>query len=120
MVELDTIMEDYLQRHLTEGSGQSFREYVERKMQQLIANGEFKHPYNIYKRGNIDRRVHSRLKNMEEEYQPSKAMALAYCIALGLSVEEAEELLALAGYRFSELYGIERPALVGSFTREAG
>lgn len=151
MAELDTIMEDYLQRHLTEGSGQSFREYVERKMQQLIATGEFKHPYNIYKRGNIDRRVHSRLKNMEEEYQPSKAMALAYCIALGLSVEEAEELLALAGYRFevgclndqivkccleqkvysanvvnsyiyrfSELYGIERPALVGSFTREAG
>ena len=28
MAELDTIMEDYLQRHLTEGSGQSFREYV--------------------------------------------------------------------------------------------
>ena len=44
MAELDTIMEDYLQRHLTEGSGQSFREYVERKMQQLIATGEFKHP----------------------------------------------------------------------------
>lgn len=148
MAKLDTIMEDYLQKHLAEGSRQSFREYVERKMQQLLASGEFKHPYNIYKRGNIDRRVHSRLKNMEENYQPTKPMALAYCIALGLSVAEAEELLALAGYRFeagclndqivkccleqeiysanvvnsyiyrfSEVYGIERPALIGSFPR---
>lgn len=148
MAELDTIIEDYLQRHLAEGNGQSFREYVERKMQQLLESGEFKHPYNIYKRGNIDRRIHSRLKNREENYQPSKAIALAYCIALGLNAEDADELLALAGYRFetgclndqivkccleqkvysanvvnsyiyrfSEVYGIERPALVGSFPR---
>ena len=112
-------------------------------------SGEFEHPYNIYKRGNIDRRVHSKLKKVGDRYRPTKAIALAYCIALGLTEEEAEDLLYLAGYHFEDaclndqivkccleqqvysasvvntyIYRFSevygmKPTLVGSFPREA-
>lgn len=149
MTEIDLIMDEFLKEHYVHNSEKSFKAYVEKRVNELIATGEFQHPYNIYKRGNIDRRVHSKLKKVGDSYRPTRSIALAYCIALGLSVGEAEELLYLAGYRFEDtclsdqivkccleqkVYSVAvantyiyrfsemyglKPVLVGSFPREA-
>lgn len=149
MAEIDLIMDEFLKEHYVNDAEKNFKSYVEQRMNELITTGEFQHPYNIYKRGNIDRRVHSKLKKVDGRYRPSKSIALAYCIALGLAVEEAEELLYLAGYHFENtclsdqivkccleqrVYSVSvvntyiyrfsevyglKPVLVGSFPREA-
>lgn len=149
MTEMDLIMDEYLQEHFVNNPERSFKRYVEHRINDLIMSGEFEHPYNIYKRGNIDRRVHSKLKKVGDRYRPTKVIALAYCIALGLTEEEAEDLLYLAGYHFEDaclndqivkccleqqvysasvvntyIYRFSevygmKPTLVGSFPREA-
>ncbi|WP_066062164.1 macro domain-containing protein [Neobacillus soli] len=53
-----------------------------------------------YKRANIDRRLFSRIRN-EADYTPHKKTAIAFAIALKLSLEETNELLAAAGFTMS-------------------
>jgi O-acetyl-ADP-ribose deacetylase (regulator of RNase III) len=53
-----------------------------------------------YKKSNIDRKLFSKIRS-NKTYSPTKRTVLAFTIGLGLSVEEAEDLLARAGYAFS-------------------
>lgn len=54
----------------------------------------------VYKRANLDRRLFSKIRN-DKSYMPSKRTALAFAIALELSLEETDDLLKRAGFTLS-------------------
>lgn len=54
----------------------------------------------VYKRANIDRRLFSKIRG-DENYVPSRKTAISFCLALQLEMDEAEKLLATAGYTLS-------------------
>lgn len=54
----------------------------------------------VYKRANLDRRLFSKIRS-SKDYAPSKRTAMALAVALELTIEEADDLLARAGYTFS-------------------
>lgn len=54
----------------------------------------------VYKRANITKKVFSDIKN-RKNYKPSKKTAVAFIIALELKMEDAQDLLARAGFALS-------------------
>lgn len=78
-----------------EGRKKTFSE----SLLDLLAEKEMK-PVEFYKKAGISKEHFSKIKN-NVDYQPSKSATMAMVLALKLPLDEAEELMAKAGYTFS-------------------
>ena len=54
----------------------------------------------VYRKANVDRRLFSKIRN-NPDYKPSKPTAVAFAIALELSLPETRDLIVRAGYALS-------------------
>ena len=59
-----------------------------------------KKPAEIYKKADVDKALFSKIKS-DKNYHPTKGTALAFAIALHLSLEETQDLIGRAGYALS-------------------
>ncbi len=80
---------------ILEGRKKTFSE----SLLDLLAEKEMK-PVEFYKKAGISKEHFSKIKN-NVDYQPSKSATMAMVLALKLPLDEAEELMAKAGYTFS-------------------
>lgn len=94
MEEFKSAMAPGLEDHLAQAS-QGFKAYLF----ELIDSSGLT-DVQVYKRANLDRRLFSKIKNLEG-YRPSKNTVLALSLGLGLDLESSDRLLEEAGYAFS-------------------
>ena len=58
-------------------------------------------PVDVYKKANIYRRLFSKIRR-KPDYMPSRRTAVAFAIALELTLEETDDLIGRAGFRLSD------------------
>ena len=61
-----------------------------------------------YKKANIDKKTFSKIKCNPQAYKPSKQTAVAFAIALKLSLDETQDLLASAGLTLSRSFTFDK------------
>ncbi len=67
---------------------------------RLIDERGLKDP-DVYKKANVTKQTFSKIRN-NKRYQPTKETAIAFAIALELSLDETKDLLLKAGYALSK------------------
>ena len=83
-------------------SEESFSSMIMRKIQESGID-----EVSCYKAANLNKQIFSKIRSSAGEndsdiYQPTKATALSFAIALKLNLEESKNLLGKAGYAFSK------------------
>lgn len=87
----DTMILGKLIRHLDESFQETLLRLIdERGMKDSVC----------YKRAGVDRKLFSKIRS-NPDYRPSKPTAIAFAIALELTLEETADLLRKAGYALS-------------------
>lgn len=61
-----------------------------------------------YKKANVDKKTFSKIKCNPDTYKPSKHTAVAFAIALELSLDETQDLLASAGLTLSQSFTFDK------------
>lgn len=61
-----------------------------------------------YKKANVDKKTFSKIKCNPDTYKPSKQTAVAFAIALHLSLDETQDLLASAGLTLSRSFNFDK------------
>ena len=61
-----------------------------------------------YKKANVDKKTFSKIKCNPQTYKPSKQTAVAFAIALELSLDETQDLLASAGLTLSRSFTFDK------------
>lgn len=82
---------DDLLAHLDAGFSETLLKLIDRRG---------KKDAEVYKKANVDRKLFSKIRN-NPDYKPSKPTAVAFAIALELSLPETRDLIARAGYALS-------------------
>ncbi|AIO19578.1 O-acetyl-ADP-ribose deacetylase [Candidatus Izimaplasma bacterium HR1] len=72
----------------------------QQKLFKLIDEKDYKE-VEVYKQANMSRKLFSKIRS-DKCYQPKKTTAIALCLALGLDLDETEDLLDRAGYSLTE------------------
>lgn len=104
VIELDSVMGDLSDKSAV----QRAKEFVDRHRKKTFVEKLLEHAgeknmssKDLYKSAQIDRKLFSKIQN-DPAYKPSRDTCLALAYALGLSFDEAGDLLSRAGYSFSE------------------
>ena len=95
-------------------SGKSLKEYMQ-SMDKPFAYKLFDYidskgmtDVECYKKANIDKKTFSKIKCNPDTYKPSKQTAVAFAIALELTLNETQDLLASAGLTLSRSFTFDK------------